>query len=162
MREKASWNKSWEDDVAIERPASPAPAHDPPVLPPLSPRVTEDPRGTPMKQWEVEEAHPGSRCIVTEAGRDIVCGRMDVVMYGSQTLPLTFKGHKTEANYGMVLISCGTYRRNAPYSNGAKEAAEATIRSSFVDLKLMPKMPGGSEAIAYHLLAAMSAPTTIA
>ncbi|KAK1049306.1 hypothetical protein LTR74_017343 [Friedmanniomyces endolithicus] len=75
------------------------------------------------------------------------CSRVDVVRYGSQILSDYFKGTSIEVESGIVLIFCGSCRGTPARLWQSKGAIEASIGSSFQNLKLMPQMFEGSEAM---------------
>ncbi|KAK4897889.1 hypothetical protein LTR49_027916, partial [Elasticomyces elasticus] len=75
------------------------------------------------------------------------CGRVDVIMYGSKSLSDYFQGASIEVASGIVLIFCGSCRGTPARSWQGKAALETSICSSFQNLKLMPQMLEGSEAV---------------
>ena len=82
----------------------------------------------------------------------IRCGRVDVILYGSKTLPTELRGAESQLDNGIATIMCGHCRSKGAgnhqgrYNGGLYgQPSVADFRSSFEKLKLSPVIFGGSE-----------------
>jgi hypothetical protein len=82
----------------------------------------------------------------------IRCARVDVILYGSKTLPTELRGAESKLDNGIATIMCGCSKPRSAGSGRGKYngglygcSGDVDFRSSFERLRLSPAIFGGSE-----------------